>query len=84
MATCEFHAKYADYLTEQVAVELINSKGQNCRCWEEVWCTTKRIALCKNLEQITSGEAENLNLIVFKLYPQFEGKIRAELAEQFK
>jgi len=81
MATCEFHEKYKEYLAGQVTVELSNNRGQNCRCWEEVWGVINRIALCRSFDNITSEEAEELNLVVFKLYPQFEEKIKAELAE---
>ena len=84
MATCEFHEKYKEYLIDQIAVELVGKKGQDSRDWGEVWCVVKTIAICKDLERIDPGEAENLTSIVIKLYPQFEEKIRAELAEQFK
>lgn len=83
MTTCEFHGQYVNYLTDQTAVELIDRRGQNHRDLGEVLCVVKRIAICKTLERITPGEAENLNLIVFRLYPQFEEKIRAELTQQF-
>jgi hypothetical protein len=83
MVTCEFHGEYADYLTDQVAIKLICRGGQNSLDWSEVLTVVNTIAICKNLERITPGEAENLTSIVFKLYPQFEEKIRTELTQQF-
>ena len=83
MATCEFHTKYADYLTGRMAAELIGKAGQNPKEWSEVCCIVENIAICKILEQITPGETENLTSVVFKLYPQFEEKIRAKLNQQF-
>jgi hypothetical protein len=79
MATCEFHAKYVDYLTDQIALELVGRRGQNSRDLGEVWCVVNTIAICKTLERITPGEAGNLTSIVFKLYPQFEEDLKAGL-----
>lgn len=83
MATCEFHQKYTECLTGQIAIELIDRKGRELRDWSEVWYVVKRIAICQSLEQITTEEANNLTSITFQLYPQFEEKIRAELTHQF-
>ena len=79
MATCEFHGQYEEYLTRLMAVELVGREGQGPRDWGAVLCVVNRIAICKTLEQITPGEADNLTLVVFKLYPQYEETIRAEL-----
>ena len=79
MAVCEFHGKYADYLTDQIALELVSRDSQDSRNLDEVWCVVNTIAICKTLEQITPGEAENLTSVVFKLYPQFEEDLKAEL-----
>jgi hypothetical protein len=83
MATCEFHDIYRDYLTDRVATELIGKGDREIRDWGGVWCVVKTIAICKTLEQITPSEAENLTSVIFKLYPQFEEKIREELNQRF-
>jgi hypothetical protein len=83
MATCEYHDEYGEYLTGQMAVKLVGREGRDARDWNEAWDAVKTIAICRTLEQITPKEAENLTSVVFKLYPQFEEKIREELAEQF-
>jgi hypothetical protein len=79
MTACEFHGKYADYLTDQIALELVDREGQVSRNFGKVLCVVNAIAICKTLEQITCCEAENLTSIVFKLYPQFEEEISAKL-----
>jgi hypothetical protein len=83
MATCEFHGKYEEFLTGHVAVELIGKEGLDHRELGTVFGVAKRIAICKDLEQITPAEAENLTSIVYKLYPQYEEEIRKELNQQF-
>jgi hypothetical protein len=80
MAICEFHGKYADYLTDRIASELVGREDQGFCDLGKVLCVVNAIDICKNLEQITPGEAGNLTSIVFKLYPQFEEEINAELS----
>jgi hypothetical protein len=83
VADCEFHREYTQFLTDRLATELLKGGSQDGRTWGEVWTIVNNIAICRTLKNITQEEAENLNLIVFKLYPQFEERLKAELVEQF-
>lgn len=80
MAICEFHDRYVEFLTDKVALELVGKKGLHDRDFGEIWCVVKNIAICKTLEQITPGEAKNLTSVIYKLYPQYEERIKQELA----
>jgi len=79
MAVCEFHGKYADYLTDQIALKLVSRGSQDTQNFSKAWCIFNTISICKTLEQITSGEAENLTSIIFRLCPQFKVDMIAEL-----
>jgi len=62
---------------------LVGRECQDSQDFGKIWCVVNAIAICKTLEQITPDEAENLTSVIFKLYPQFEEEIRAELTQQF-
>ena len=83
VAGCEHHREYTQFLTDRIAVELLNGGSKDGRCLGEVWSVVNNIAICRTLSNITPEEAEKLTSMVFGLYPQFEEQLKAELAEHF-
>lgn len=83
MTGCEYHQEYTRFLTDRIAVELLNGGSKDGRSCGEVWSVVNNIAICRTLNNITPEEAEKLTSMVFGLYPQFEEQLKAELAEHF-
>ena len=78
----EFHNEYREYLVDCVAMELISRKGKSKISFDEVWRTVKFINRCRFLDEITPQEAQDLNSLIFELYPEYEEKINEKLAEK--
>lgn len=82
MTGCEYHDQYREYLREEL-IKLAEDGRHGDREWSNVWGVAHKTAIFRNCNSILPEDAEAILAEIFRLYPQYEKTIKAELAEQF-
>ena len=80
MTGCEFHDQYREHLRGELT-ELAEGGRHDDHEWSNVWNIAHQAALFRHCHSILPEEAEAILADIFRLYPQYEERIKVQLDE---